>query len=207
MKYIDIDGFCHHAPLIKSPRDPQGFETSENGPLFTAILRSLKVNDRVAHYYKLRKDKRTFRATPISTYKESHFSYDNMLGFYYLYDRNHLNMAGLPIWWWWSENKPYVNLESVFFYYLQNKETIFKGLIFWYLKKAMRRSLAKPYADTNGKQKWWLRCQMLPPEFLREATYLIDGMYSSSWLGVFSVYYTHQRDHPIIQAAMKRFMK
>lgn len=69
----------------------------------------------------------------------------------------------------------------------------------------MRRSLAKPHDDTNGKQKWWLRCQMLPPEFLDEATDIIEDAYYNSWLSVFRIYYKHQEDHPIIKAANERW--
>ena len=200
VKWHDSRGFVHD----KSIND-NDLETSENGPLFSSILKSLNNDYNWPSYWKsLRRDKRTFRATPISVYRDSHFSYDNMLGMYYRCYKKGKVREGLPVFWWWSEGLPYVRLESIFFYYVQNPNTIFKKIIFWYLKKAMRRSLKSPYDSTSGKQKWWLRCQMLPPEFLREATYLIEGMYDSSWLGVFAIYYKHRRDHPIIKAAMNK---
>ncbi len=199
MRWFDKAGFNHHAPLITTERDPEGYETSENGLLFSAVLHSLTRQWVFPAYQLCYKSKRQFQATPISGFKTSHFSYDNMLGMYYF----SADIKRLPIVWWWSKGKPYIRQEMIFFFVLQYPRL---GKIFYpYLKSAMRRSLAKPADDTNGKNKWWLRCQMLPPEFLEEATDIIERIYSNSWAGVFEVYYKHQADHPIIRAARERW--
>lgn len=193
-KWFDKAGFVHDKPINEN-----GLETSENGPLFTAVLHSLTGQWMCPEVKSLIKSKRQFQATPISGFKTSHFSFDNMLGLYYLLNRS----EKLPILWWWSEGKPYIRTEAIFFFVLQYPRL---GKIFYpYLRMAMRRSLAKPVSDTNGKHKWWLRCQMLPVSFLEEATYLMEEMYTDSWLGVFRIYYRFQEDHPIIKAASERW--
>lgn len=208
VKWFDYKGFVHHAPIIVTKKDPCGYETSENGPLFSAMLLSLDRGYACPSFWReLRKGKRIFRATPISVFKESHFSFDNMLGFYYRDFRNGKIREGLPVLWWWSEGKPYIRLEAIFFYIVQNPKSIFKKLIYFYLRKAMQKSLRKPFEDTNGKHKWWLRCQMLPESFLTEATEIIGETYHDSWLGVFNYYYRYQKDHPIIKAASEKWEK
>lgn len=216
IKYFDSSGFIHHKEIDLF----LDVETSENGPLFTAVYGvlirwqrgyfHLDTEDGLMAFKQLLgstygESNRYLRPNNRTPFKSSHMSYDNVLG---LYSANKLmggKLGRLPSLWWWSENKPYARLESL----------LFMSIKYWWLLKPfgyliafimMYFSLKKPYFNTSGKQKWFLRVELffplLKPYFYKK----IEEMYKNSIYDVFYIYYLKNEDHPTVRLS-KDFVK
>lgn len=197
-KYIDEKGFIHDKPI-----NNKGVQTSENGPLFTSVYLSM-VNQKgrmlgVAEFYarnSLRESNRLFRTNYLGKFKEDHFSFDNMIGLYYLLEKEEL-----PSTWWWSENKVYFRpLESIFFVAI--KYPLLMPFCLLYLVPAMMISINRLPNHTSGAQKWYLKSKMLPYWFYLLTTWTLRRK-GFSWYEVFYIYYSTYNeipdDHPIVK--------
>lgn len=205
MEWFDSYGFLHDKPVNEDDA-----ETSENGPLFTAVYLALKklngenvhlhINERLSSYGIISILKRNPRPTPISK-MGAHISYDNVLGIYAFYkmsSRWEGTKKRLPSLWWLSEDKVYIRAESIFLMYAKYNWFKFAtlGLVYPYFMAAMILSAFRAPEHMGGTQKWFLRASLFLPSAYMKMLKLVLKWQGLNLYNVFYDYYKTYNPNP-----------